>query len=177
MAPRKRLENRTADGRDLSKEEWRTIPGFTNYQITSDGDIRNRYTFYVLSEMMSRSGSFYYTIKGDDGKVKSRDYTGFLYLAYPELKPPPRRKDKVEPKRRYKPKGLWFDIPESPQHQINKEGVVRNRSSQGIIKVHYDASEPYVKIGEVSQKRRYSISYLLGVVFPESTAGELEDAA
>jgi len=76
----------TADGRDLSEVEWRTIPGFPSYQITPDGDVRNRRTGRLLRESQNpTTGAYSYTLWRTDGTKTSRHYTSLLRDAYPEV--------------------------------------------------------------------------------------------
>ena len=76
---------RTADGRDLSESVWRTIPGFPAYQITPDGDVRNRRTRRLLRESENpTTGAWSYTLWRPDGAKTSRNYASLLRDAYPE---------------------------------------------------------------------------------------------
>lgn len=64
---------KTPDGRDLTATEWRTIPGFPKYQITPDGDVRNKRTGRLLAETHNqRTGAYYYVLKKQmpDGSMK-----------------------------------------------------------------------------------------------------------
>ena len=77
----------TADGRDLTTAEWRTIPGFRKYQITRDGDIRNRRTGRILAESENpNTGAYSYTLWRDGGGKTSRNYLSLIRAAYPEDK-------------------------------------------------------------------------------------------
>jgi len=81
-APRTWL-TRTADGRDLFREEWRTIPGFRKYQVTRDGDVRNRATRRILTESFNpKTGAYYYTLYKDNGGSTSRNYAGLVQAAW-----------------------------------------------------------------------------------------------
>jgi hypothetical protein len=69
----------TADGRDLSGEEWRTIPGFSKYQITRDGDVRNGRTGRLLREWQNpRTGCYSYTLWRDGGGKTCRTYESLV---------------------------------------------------------------------------------------------------
>jgi len=73
----------TADGRDLTHEEWRTIPGFTKYEITVDGDIRNRRTHQLLKEVQNkRTGAYSYTLWRDNNTKTARTYQSLLRDAW-----------------------------------------------------------------------------------------------
>ena len=72
---------KTADGRELTT--WRTIPEFPKYQITPDGDIRNRRTGRLVNEHQNPvTGAFAYTLRKlmPDGRLKnySRNYTSLV---------------------------------------------------------------------------------------------------
>ena len=69
----------TADGRDLTNEEWRTIPGFTKYEITVDGDVRNRETGRLLKEVQNkRTQGWSYCLWRDNGTKTARTYQSLL---------------------------------------------------------------------------------------------------
>jgi hypothetical protein len=77
----------TPDGRTLTT--WRTIPGFPKYQITPDGDVRNRDNGKLLSEWQNKTtGSYAYSLRKDmpDGTVRkcNRNYRTLVAAAYPE---------------------------------------------------------------------------------------------
>ena len=49
--------------------EWKTINGFSNYEISNQGEVRNKITNYILKGRLSRSGYLQVNIKRDeDGK-------------------------------------------------------------------------------------------------------------
>lgn len=73
----------------MTEQEWRTLPEFPDYQITSDGDVRNRWTRKPLKESQNkRTGAWHYTL-WRNGKKTSRNFWGLIYSAYPELKVTP----------------------------------------------------------------------------------------
>lgn len=76
----------TADGRDLTHATWRTVPGFPAYQITPDGDVRNRRTGKLLRESRNPTtpGTYFYTLWRPDGTKTSRNYLTLTRDAYPE---------------------------------------------------------------------------------------------
>lgn len=83
MTAAKLWQTRTADGRDLSREEWRVIPGFTRYEITKDGDIRNRTTRRLLTEHENpKTGAWYYSLIKDAGGNTCRNYQTLLTAAW-----------------------------------------------------------------------------------------------
>lgn len=73
----------TADGRDLSGEEWRPIPGLSRYEITRDGDVRNRRSGRLLKEVENvRTGAFAYHLWRDGGGKTSRSYRTLIRDAW-----------------------------------------------------------------------------------------------
>lgn len=71
----------TADGRDLANEEWRVIPEFPNYEITKDGDVRNRTTGVLLRETCANGGWFYSL--WNEGRKASRGTRKLTRSAWP----------------------------------------------------------------------------------------------
>lgn len=45
--------------------EWKTINGFTNYEISNLGEVRNKTTKYILKGRLSKSGYYQVSIKED----------------------------------------------------------------------------------------------------------------
>jgi len=84
-------ETETADGRDLSKEEFRRIPEFPDYEITKDGDLRSLRSGYLLLETQ-RPGTdlWYFKLVRPDGRQTNRSWQKLVWLAFPELKPTPK---------------------------------------------------------------------------------------
>jgi hypothetical protein len=81
-------ETMTNDGRDLSGEEFRVIPGLTRYEITKDGDVRNIRTGRLLAEIENKqNGNYSFSLWKDDGKTTHRSWQRLVWLAYPELEP------------------------------------------------------------------------------------------
>lgn len=173
-------KNVTDDGRDLSEEEWRTIPDFPKYQITSDGDLRHGTSHRILKESSNSDGVYYYTLFKDSARSWEsptsfkRVYTKLLYNAWPELAPPktepkPRHKGKSNSTRSYSRRGLWQDIPDFPRYQLHPDGVVRYTVSKKFRKSHKDNVE-YVVLHNESGKHRRTITGLLTEVFPAAEA-------
>ena len=70
------MTTKTADGRDLSAATWRTIPEFPKYQITPDGDIRNRRTGKLLTEHQNQTtGAWAYTLRKTMPGGRLKNYT------------------------------------------------------------------------------------------------------
>lgn len=75
----------TSDGRDITHAGWRTIPTFPKYEMTVDGDIRNRQTHKLLTETENNRGAWYYSLWGNDGKCYKRAYGPLHKLTFPEF--------------------------------------------------------------------------------------------
>lgn len=125
----------TADGRDLSNEEWRRIPEFPKYLITKDGDIRNIRSGKLLQEIERPDGVCYYSLWKTDrsGKSKAynRNFQNLVYSAFPEEAPeiPP-----TPEKRPYIKRGLWKVVPGFPNFEVHPEHVVRYITSRRRVK-------------------------------------------
>lgn len=165
----------TADGRNLTREEWRIIPEFPRYQITSDGDVRRRENFRILTESCSSAGSYYYTLYkvtsriGAPAKAFRRTYTKLLYSAWPELAPA-KAETKSESTRSYSKRGMWEDIPDFPRYQIHPDGLIRYTVSRKFRKIHKDDSAEYVVLINETGEHRRTIKGLLTEVFPAAEA-------
>lgn len=72
----------TADGRTLTAEDFRRIPGFRKYRVSRDGDVMNVRTGKLLQESQHRTGAFYYTLWKDDGGSTCRNYAGLVQAAW-----------------------------------------------------------------------------------------------
>lgn len=139
-------------------EEWRVVPEFPKYQITSDGDLRNGETLKRINESLNKkTGVYSYPIRRDDGSSTHRSYWSLIYQAFPELKP----KDEGPE---------WRDIPEFEGYQMHPDGRVRrHKKDRRHFKIkqwgdHYGAFYVFRIDGE---KYRRSLEYLMKMVFPE----------
>ncbi len=130
--PLKKFKTNVApDGTDLSKEEWRRIPGFMSYQCTSKGYVRHRETRLVLKETVTKQNVFYNLWEG--GVSYSRGRNGLRYLAFPEL---------LEG---------YAPIPSFPMYRITVRGEVMGPRWEIL---------PYTKSGSVhlrKDKKRYVV--------------------
>ncbi|ALY09325.1 HNH endonuclease [Arthrobacter phage Jasmine] len=70
-----------------TNQEYRTIPEFPIYEITSDGDVRHREKRTILKEIENKvTGAWFYSLhKKDEKRRYSRHYQGLIYQAWPEL--------------------------------------------------------------------------------------------
>ena len=50
--------------------EWKTISGFSNYEISNTGLVRNKITKYILKGRLSKSGYYQVSIKNDETNNK-----------------------------------------------------------------------------------------------------------
>ncbi|QFG09181.1 hypothetical protein PBI_SPORTO_76 [Arthrobacter phage Sporto] len=91
--------------------EWRTIPGFPKYEMTEEGDVRNRDSKYLLKEIENKNtGAFSYCLHIGWGNVTThRNFWGLVYLTFPEL---------LED---------WRDIPGVEGYMFNREGAVMGK--------------------------------------------------
>ena len=81
------MTTKTADGRELTT--WRTIPEFPKYQITPDGDVRNRRTGKLVNEWQNKTtGNWSYALRKQlpDGRLRNynRNYASLVRQTYPE---------------------------------------------------------------------------------------------
>lgn len=149
---------------------WRTLPEFPKYEITADGDVRNKWTYKVLKEVENkRTGAWAYSLRREDGTSTCRNFWGLIYSAWPELKPENENKyleAEKTPKRRYVKRGGWLTIPSFPKYQIHPEGAVRN-ASRRRVEIQKDGEEEYVFLkGEDNRLTTRSINQLLAEVSP-----------
>lgn len=152
--------------------EWRTLPEFPNYQVTSDGDVRNRETFYVLKESQNKkTGAWYYSLRRPDGSSTQRNFWSLIYSAWPELKPAeedPERK----PARLYAERGRWKVIPGFPNYQAHPEGLVRYIKTRKARKMHHEKrGEQYFRLyNEHGDYSDVKLSAILSRTFPEKVS-------
>lgn len=53
---------------------WKTINGFSNYEISDQGEVRNKTTNYILKGRMSKSGYLQVSIKKDETNKFTNQY-------------------------------------------------------------------------------------------------------
>lgn len=121
-------------------EVWRILPEFRSYEITEDGDVRNRDTKIKLSETLNTvTGAYSYNLRRRDGRTTQRHFWGLVYSAFPEL---------LEG---------WESVVGFTGYQINKEGVVRGTRwyntipeySPGVIRLRKDKKRIYVRVANL----------------------------
>lgn len=150
-------------------EAWRTLPEFTDYEITSEGDVRNRWSLKKLNESQNKNtGAWSYSLRRPNGRSTQRAFWGLVYSAFPELKP---EEVKPEPKstRSYSKRGLWRDIPGFPTYQAHPDGVVRYKSSKRFRVTHDQDGTKHVHLYDEDGLRRCrSINELMTELFGAS---------
>lgn len=114
--------------------EWRVLPEFPKYEITDDGDVRNRETKKKLNEIQNkRTGAWSYCLRYANGKNTHRAYEGLIHSAWPELAPAKKEK----PVKKVRPYGQgvgWTDIPDFPKYQVHPDGKVRYKAARRFRK-------------------------------------------
>lgn len=97
--------------------EWRPLPGFPKYEITEDGEVRNRDSKVVLKEIENKNtGAYSYCLHIGWGNVTThRNYQGLIYSAYPELLCD------------------WRDIPGVEGYMFNREGEVMGKRNWEVL--------------------------------------------
>ena len=152
----------------MTRQEWRTLPEFPNYEITEDGDVRNKWTYRVLKEIENkRTGAWHYSLRRPDGTSTSRGFWSLIYSAYPELKTKATKAAAPEgPKRRYAKRGGWVEIPGFAPYQIHPDRVVRN-GSRRRVEIQKDVDEEYVFLMTPNGKTTRTIDQLMAETFKE----------
>lgn len=149
-------------------EEWRTLPEFPKYEITSDGDVRNKWTKKKLNEVENkRTGAYSYSLRREDGRSTCRNFWGLVYSAYPELAP--KQTVKVLSTRSYAKRNQWVEIPGYPKYEAHPDGYVRYKAGKRHRKVLYDAAnKPYYRLfDEHGDSNRLTVRRILRMCFPE----------
>jgi hypothetical protein len=135
--------------------EWRVLPEFPKYEITEEGDVRNRLTKKKLNEIENkRSGAFSYCLWIDDKRSTHRHYEGLIYSAFPDLEPEPE----------------WKPIPEFPQYAMNKKGLVKNIKSAKRLTFRNGgiSGEPMVRLRKNDITHHVLIDDVLNELFPDT---------
>ena len=77
---------------------WKTINGFSNYEISDKGEVRNKLTQYILKGRLSKSGYYQVNIKNDETGKFINQYIHRLvalhFLDNPDNKKEVNHKDK-----------------------------------------------------------------------------------
>jgi len=149
--------------------EWRTLPEFPDYEITEDGDVRNRWSFKKLKEHQNKNtGAWSYSLRRKDKTSTQRNFWSLIYSAWPELAP-----QKPEPKpmhRNYARRGQYVEIPGYPKYEIHPDGKIRYSKTRRPRPTEQINGVEYVALfnEEGSVKRR--VSDVLSAVFPMEEA-------
>jgi hypothetical protein len=147
--------------------EWRTLPEFPKYEITDDGDVRNRETRKMLNETQNkRTGAWSYCLRFNNGKNTHRSCWSLIYSAWPELKPAePEKPEPVASTRSYVKRGLWTVIPDYPTYQLHPDGIVRYTVSKRFRKTELRNEVEMVLLHNEDGSTWRSINGLLFEVF------------
>lgn len=149
--------------------EWRTLPEFPDYQVTEEGDVRNKWTHQMLSEVHNKkTGAYSYSLRREDGRSTCRNFWGLVVSAFPELKI---EKEPVEPKvpsRIYARRGQYKTLADYPKYQIHPDGKIRYIHTRRPRPTIMEDGVEYVWLfnDEGSVKRR--VSEVLAETFPET---------
>jgi len=150
-------------------EEWRTLPEFPKYEITSDGDVRNRESKKVLKEYENpNTGAWSYSLRRNDGRCTQRNFWSLIYSAWPELKPTdPKELAIRQPARRYSQRGAWADIPGFPTYEAHPDGSVRYKKTRKRRRLqHTKRGEPYyVLFNEYGDRSDVKVKTILARCF------------
>lgn len=67
------------------EEEWRIIKGFSNYEVSNTGFVRNANTYYILKNRITKNGYCQVSLKDDiTGKFKNQYIHRLVALAFIE---------------------------------------------------------------------------------------------
>lgn len=157
---------RTADGRDVSEDEWRPVPGFTKYQINESGDVKGPDGWLLKEIYNKRFNTYSYSMTRDDGKRTSRSFRSLMKDAFPELT---EKKPEIEPHMRIIRRGEWRAIPNFPKVEIHETGEVRYKAGgrRIIPTVDVITGAKYYKLNNEWGQNSWSQAWLLGRAFPE----------
>lgn len=157
-------EYMTTDGRDLSREEWRRIPGFPVYEITEDGDVRNRRSGRIIQEIENKTtGAYFYSVRDKEGKARNRSYQSLVKLAFGEAE---------------RPEEDWKIVPDFPAYQVTRDGEVRNARTKKTVTTEALAKYRWAKTVRLRQdgiNYRTQVQKLIDQAWPMWS--EEEDAA
>jgi hypothetical protein len=158
---------KTADGRDVSNDEFRPIPGLTRYKINQSGDVLGSDGWLLKETYNRKADSYAYSITKDDGRRTSRSFKSLLKDAWPELYQD--EKPKVEPSTRIIRSGEWRVIPAFPKHEIHESGEVRYKAGRRRVYPNVDIINgvKYYLLQNEWGKNEWSQQWLLGRAFPE----------
>ena len=157
---------RTADGRDVSQDEWRPIPGFKKYKINESGDVIGP-EGWLLKETYNKTADTYaYGLTRDDGRRTSRSFKSLMKLTWPENV---QEKPKIEPQTRIIRRGEWREIPGFPKHEIHETGEVRYKAGRRRCypTVNIITGAKYYRLINKWGQNDWSQAWLLGRAFPE----------
>lgn len=144
-------------------EVYRTLPEFPDYEITSEGDVRNRWTKRKINETQNKNtGAWSYSLRRKDKTSTQRNFWGLVYSAWPELAPKKTAKVFVITPVN---KGQYRVIPDFPKYEIHPSGRVRYTKTRKARASQTDHVKYVILFNDEGQHRR-TINSLLQLVFP-----------
>jgi hypothetical protein len=164
---RKAVERKIREESVRPRGDFRRHPEFSKYEISKDGEVRNNWTKKTLAYTQnSRTGSWSYSLRTNDGKSTQRSRESLLRAAWPENFPPPTEKEPNTP-RAYARRGWYREIPGYPKYEIHPDGKVRYKNTRRPRPTEWDGDIEYAVLfsDEGSVKRK--IEDLVMEVFPD----------
>ena len=146
---------------------WKSIEGFSNYEVSKNGEVRNASTKYVLKGRLSKSGYYQVSIKENaTGKFKNQYNHRLAALAFidnPEDKPQVNHKDGIKTNNVLS--NLEWSTPSENQRHRHRIGTTKT-SQRKVGKFKGDkmiASYDSIKeAAEAEESPRASIDGVLG---------------
>lgn len=112
---------------------WKKIKGFSNYEVSKEGDVRNATTKYILKGRLSNSGYLQVSIKKDTTGRFINQYKHRLvakhFVKNPKLKPHVNHKDGVKINNFYK--NLEWVTPS--ENQVHRHSIGIRKTSNRIV--------------------------------------------
>jgi hypothetical protein len=127
----------------MNEEVWKTLDNFSNYEISSYGNLRNKTTNYTLNPCI-KSGYLCTSIKNDDGDLKSIKIHRLVAVSFIHN---PLNKETVNHKDHNKLNNNlsnleWATTTEQNNHkQKCKKEILELVSSRAVWRIHKDTNE------------------------------------
>lgn len=147
--------------------EWRTLPEFPDYEITSDGDVRNRWSFKQLKEHQNKNtGAWSYSLRRRDKTSTQRNFWSLIYSAWPELAPAKPVAEPAAPRGSYARRGMYVEIPGYPKYEIHPDGKIRYTKTRRPRPTETEGGVEYAVLFNHEGSVRRKVSDILLAVFP-----------
>lgn len=140
---------------------WKTIQGFSNYEISEEGQVRNKKTQYILKGRPSKSGYYQVSIKEDTNNKFKNQYIHRLVAQYfienPENKREVNHKDGN--KLNNNVNNLeWVTSSENQKHR-HKIGITKTSNRKigmfdldgNLVQSYSSIVEAFISLGKVSR--------------------------